>query len=127
MQFRKLEYLQKTLFNFICPPNVLNCHNPKGIKLLTRLRLGLRHIRKHKFSRFTFCSCGKDIGELFFLHCPNYSHERSVFFNVIGRIDKIILARNDFQANKILLYGDSNSNNINKLLVSINFVNDQSS
>ena len=25
-----------------------NCHNPKGVKLLTKLRLGLRHLREHK-------------------------------------------------------------------------------
>ena len=24
-------------------------HNPKGIKLITRLRLGLSHLREHKF------------------------------------------------------------------------------
>ena len=29
--------------------SVYNCHNPKEIKLITRLRLGLRHLREHKF------------------------------------------------------------------------------
>ena len=48
-QFRKLEYLQKTLLNFISPSGstVFNRHNPKGVKLLTRLRLGLTHRCEH--------------------------------------------------------------------------------
>ena len=29
--------------------SVYKCHNPKGIKLITRLRLGLSHLREHKF------------------------------------------------------------------------------
>ena len=30
---------------------VFNCHNCKGIKYLTRLRLGLSHLREHKFKQ----------------------------------------------------------------------------
>ena len=42
-------------------------HNPKGIKLITRLRLGLSHLRKHKFKQSfqdtinSLCNCGEDI------------------------------------------------------------------
>ena len=28
---------------------VCNCHNPEGLKFITRLRLGLSHLREHKF------------------------------------------------------------------------------
>ena len=37
-----LNMFKKTLLNFIRPSGstVFNCHNPKGVKLLTRLRLG---------------------------------------------------------------------------------------
>ena len=40
----------KTL-NFIRPSqnSFFDCQNPKGIKLTTRLRLGLRYLREHKF------------------------------------------------------------------------------
>ena len=31
------------------PNKSFQCHNPKGIKLVTRLRLGLSHLREHKF------------------------------------------------------------------------------
>ena len=36
--------------NFIRPSqnSVFDIHNPKGIKLITRLRLGLSHLREHK-------------------------------------------------------------------------------
>ena len=42
---------KKKLLKFIRPSgnSVFKCHNPKGIKLLTRLRLGLSHLREHKF------------------------------------------------------------------------------
>ena len=42
---------KNSILKFIRPsPNkIFQCHNPKGIKLVTRLRLGLSHLRKHKF------------------------------------------------------------------------------
>ena len=41
---------RKSILKFIRPSDSLfNCHNPKGIKLLTKLRLGLGHLREHKF------------------------------------------------------------------------------
>ena len=63
------ENLQKKLLKFICRSGkgVFRCHNPKGIKLLTRLRLGLSHLREHKFkhgflnSLNPVCSCCQNI------------------------------------------------------------------
>ena len=42
---------KKQILKFIRPsPNsTFNVHNPHGIKLLTRLRVGLSHLREHKF------------------------------------------------------------------------------
>ena len=39
--------LKKNILQFIRPTitSVCDCHNPKGIKLITRLRLGLNHLR----------------------------------------------------------------------------------
>ena len=31
------------------PNNVYCCHNPKGIRSITRLRISLNHLREHKF------------------------------------------------------------------------------
>ena len=45
---------KKKLLKFIPPSgnSVFRCHKPKGIKLLTRLRFGLSHLREHKFKHF---------------------------------------------------------------------------
>ena len=41
----------KSILKFIRPSanSFFNCHNPKGIKFITRLRLGLSHLHEHKF------------------------------------------------------------------------------
>ena len=73
---------KKSILKFIrrSSNSIVNCHSPKGIKLITRLRLGLSHFREHKF-RHNFqdtlnpiCSCGDDIESTihYLLHCPNY-------------------------------------------------------
>ena len=68
----------------IAPNSAFNCHYPKGIKLLSRLRLGLSNLRKHTFKRSfqdslnPFCSCRKGEAETFshyLLHYFNYSEE----------------------------------------------------
>ena len=49
------------------PRSFFNCYNHKGIRLMTRLRLGLSHLREHKFNHNfqncinPLCSCGMDI------------------------------------------------------------------
>ena len=68
------------------PNSTFNAHNPHGIKLLTRLRVGLSHFRKHKlrhnFQDFLdpFCNCGRHIETTihFFLHCSNHSNQRKL-------------------------------------------------
>ena len=49
-----LLYSKNVILSFIRPiPNkVSRSHNPQGFKLLTRLRLGLGHLRYHKFQQF---------------------------------------------------------------------------
>ena len=122
-----LNIVQKTLLNSIRPSgsNVFNCHNPKGVKLLTKLRFGLSHLREHQFkhsfqaSLNPIFSCGNDIetSAHFLLHCHNFSNERSNFLDIIGSIDRNILTRDDSQVIETLLYGDSNLNNIANTLI----------
>ena len=60
---------RKSILKFIRPSanSLFNCHNPKGIKFITRLWLGLSHLREHKFkhsfqdSLNPFYSCGLDV------------------------------------------------------------------
>ena len=80
---------KSNILKFIRPsPNsVYNCHNPRGICLITRLRLGLSHLREHKFKHGfqdmlnPLCSCGNDVESTeHFLHCPQFVNERRVLF-----------------------------------------------
>ena len=56
-----------------------NCHNPNEIKLLTRLRVDLSHLREHKlkpsfqdtFNRITDCGKDTETSSYYLLHCPD--------------------------------------------------------
>ena len=76
-----------------------DCHNSKGIKLFTRLRLGLSHLRelefKHSFQDAInpLCNCGQDIecSIHFFLHCPFFIDERRTLLSTIHSTDSKLL------------------------------------
>ena len=124
-QLRKFEYLQEKVFEKRSGNSVFRCHNLKGIKLLSRLRLGLSHLREHKFkhgfldSLNPICSCGQNIetSTHFLLHCSNYSNERLTFLNIIRNIDRNILNKNDLKVTESLLYGDSSLDDTNNTLI----------
>ena len=96
-----LNTFKKKLLNFMqaCPNSIFDVHNPLGIKLLTRLRLGLSHLHEHKF-RHCFqdtlnplCECGKDIESTMhlFLHCTNFLIPSQSLFQKIRNIDDSIV------------------------------------
>ena len=66
----------------------IHCHKPKVLKLTARLRLGLNHLRFHKFKYLFqntlnfFCNSGtaETTGHVL-LHCPNFSNERLALLN----------------------------------------------
>ena len=84
-----LEIFKKRFLNFIRQnsSNVFNINNALGPKLLTRLRIGFRHLKEHKFKQNfqdsvdVLCSCGNDIESTvhFFLRCPNFTTQRRPF------------------------------------------------
>ena len=77
---------KKKILNFIRPRSndVFNVSHPKGLIFLTRLRVGLNHLREHMFKHSfldtlnPICTCGFDIETLnhFFFHCPRFTNER---------------------------------------------------
>ena len=87
-------------------------YNPHGIKLHTRLRVGLSHLCEHKFghnfqdSLDPFCNCGRHIETTihFFPHCLNYSNQRKTLFE-ISDIKCSLLNQNDFFIVETLLFG----------------------
>ena len=83
------------------------CNNLKGIQLLTRLRLGLSHLRDHKFKHNCqdtlnpICNCGEDIEMI--LRILN-TNERLASLQVIQGIDDSIFELTDSHIVEVLLY-----------------------
>lgn len=89
-----LNKLIRPISNSIC-----NTHNTRGIQLPTRLRLGLIHLRDHKFRhKFSdtinsLCTCSLEIESTFhfFLHCHVYITLRPTLFRESNDIDCSVL------------------------------------
>ena len=85
------------------------------------MRVGLSHLREHKFKHSfqdtlnPICNCGKDIETTshYLLHCPDYLEERKTLFNAISCIVPNIFDFNNDQLTEILLYGKENLDSIN--------------
>ena len=112
---------------------MFDCHNLKGTKYLTRLRLGFSHIHEHKFKnniqdRFNpLCTCDCDVENRcnYLLHCPNFLVERNTLLKKITNIDSNILNQADATITKTLLFGNSKySSEINLQILngSIDFI-----
>ena len=114
---KSISIFKINVLKFIRPkPNtVYYCHNPKGIRLLTRLCLGLSHLRKHKFKHsfqdclnpLCFCSNEIETSTHYLLDYPTYTKERMTLLNKIKRINCGILEFSDAFVTKILLLGDN--------------------
>ena len=112
-----ISIFKKRILSFIRPlPNkVSNSHNPQGLKLLTRLRLGLSHLRYHKFKHNfldtinPLCSCGSDIETTlhFLLYCPNFMECRNTLLSEISEINSELITRNDLALIETLYFGDN--------------------
>ena len=108
----------ETINIFIRPTanSIFGCHNPIGVKLLTRLRLGLSRLHEHKFKHSfqdtlnLLCSYGKAVETTFHfvLSCPNYSDERLTLLSKIRNINPNILENTNSQITHFFLYGDKN-------------------
>ena len=86
---KSVSIIKEKILNLIrpSPDSFFDCDNPKVIKLITRLRLGLRHLRENKLKHSfqdtinPLCNCGQDIGSSnpFFLHCPSLLMKDALF------------------------------------------------
>ena len=73
--------------------SIFNCHNPKAIKYLSRIRLGLSHLREQSKRSFQntlnpICACGSDIETAchYLISCPIFDVERNTLQNNIRQI-----------------------------------------
>ena len=126
---------KSNILKFIRPsPNsVYNCHNPRGICLITRLRLGLSHLREHKFEHGfqdtlnPLCSCGNDVEstEHFLLHCPQFVNERRTLLSTLGNFNCSLLENTSKVLTQTLLFGNTSlspSDNSKILSATIDFI-----
>ena len=115
------------------PNSVFDACDPQGLKLLTRLRLGLSHLRDHKFRHGfndtidPFCPCTVEIESIshFFLRCHNFDIQRHNLMNELFSINHSILQYDENTLTELLLYGNKHfSNDINSKIInaSINFI-----
>ena len=122
-----LSIFKKDLLNFIrsCANSVFDINNPYGIKLSTRLRLGLSHLRDHKFrqcfqdTKNPLCDCGNDTETIThsFLYCPSFHTSTQILLNNIRNIDKQILPNREDHLVKTFLYRNPSCNlTINRLI-----------
>ena len=129
-----MEFFKKRILGFMRPSanSSFYCHCPDGLKLITRLRLGLTHLRFHKLKHNfqdtlnPICSCGTVETTIhYLLHCPNFSNERLTLFNKLQSIDENILSKKDPKISKVLLFGDDSFNyvkNTSVLTASIEYM-----
>ena len=131
-----LQSFKRSLLLFIRPTAspIYTIHHARGLKLLTRLRLGLSHLREHKFRHNfndtinPFCPCGTnsiESAEHFLLHCPNFSIYRCSLFDSLRQNEICILPYSSSYLVKILLFGNDKFNiktNKNILTSVIDFI-----
>ena len=117
------------------PNRLIYVNNPIGLKLLTRLRLGLSHLREHKFkhnfldSLNPLCTCGLEAETTthFFLRCHHFSVLRLTLLDKIRHIDNQILNQTNDFITRVLLFGDNKYNSITNsdiIKISIEYIID---
>ena len=120
LQIRNLSYtdFRKQFIDELRPvPNsVFNIHNPIGVKLLARLRLGLSHLNEHRFNyrlqnctyQQCICSSENESTTHFFLLCHFYIPIRAILFDKLKKIVNNLQELSDKTVTEILLYGGPN-------------------
>ena len=120
---------KKSLLNFIrpSPSPVYGVHHPYGLTLLTRFRLGMSHLREHKFPHNfndtvdPFCFCRSNSIERmkhYLLHCPMHAAQRILLSYSLRDNGVYIFPLRNTYLTRLLLYGDhSKSKLLNKIIL----------
>ena len=93
--------------------SIFKIHGPLGIRLLTRLRLGVSHLNEHRFKQNfqdclnPLCSCSleAELNFHFFLHCQHFIQSRQTFLDSVKKIVNDISNLTDNVLVNLLLYG----------------------
>ena len=97
------------------PYATFNVCNFAGLRLLTRLRLGLSHLNEHRLNQNfqncinPLCTCSLEVESTshFFLHCLHYNDICETLLNELKSVDENILKLSENKLINLLLYGDS--------------------
>ena len=124
---KSISVFKKKILNFIRPsPNsVFDIRNPKGIKLITRLRLGLSHLREHKFKHSfqdtinPLCNCDQDIESAthFFFDCPLFINERRTLLSTRRSLDSKLLDCTNYDLTQTLPFGNTQQTSSNNFKI----------
>ena len=97
---------------------IYSIHDPMGIKYLTRLRLGLSHLKDHKFKHNfqdclnPLCPCSLEVESTihYFLRCHYYNDIHKTLLDTVKKITNISVSnlRDEYLVN-LLLYGNPSS------------------
>ena len=115
------------LLSFIRPvqSNIYHIFDPKGLKFLTRLRVGLSHLNEHRFCHNfqnclnPLCSCSLEIENTshYLLHCQQFANHHIDLMNSVKSVINFE-SMTDNRKRDILLYGDSRfDENKNKFIL----------
>ena len=115
LKSNSMSIFKKRILRFIRPlPNkVSSSRNPQGLKLLTRLRLGLSHLSYHKFKHNFLDTvnplCSSDIETTlhFFLYYPNFMECRNTPLRNISEINSELITSNNLALIETFLFGDN--------------------
>ena len=102
---------------WLTPKPVYNTHNPTGLKLLTRLRLGLSHLNEHKFNHNfkdcvnPLCPCSLEVEPCHFSLDYHYHIDlHRTLFHELQSVDGNILNQSDNETVELFLYGGKKFN-----------------
>ena len=125
-RFRK-QILESIRPQLLC---ILNVPYYLGLIYLTRLLVGLGHLREHKFrhnfrdSLNPICNCGNVIepAKHYFLHSSNFKNERQFLLQNVRIVKPNLLSMNENALTHLLLYGDNTLTDIRNTFLVNSFI-----
>ena len=107
---------KKSLLGFIRPQkrSIFNINDPNGLRLLTRLRVNLSHLRDHKFKHNfldtinPLCSCSLEVESTnhYLLRCPFFTSIRKTLLDSITIKIGSLANFSDDELVNLILYGN---------------------
>ena len=100
--------------------SIYGIHDPFGVRLINRLRLGFSDLREHKFRHnfadtvnpLYWCTLETENTEHFVQRCQNHLSARLTLINELHNISNAINYLNSTYIIRVIVYGDKNFDNV---------------